>query len=281
MKHYYSLKLIKVLLFLVVMFCSSFVRGQSFESYPNDNVNDTVDDAVDDTVKTKLIYHEFGMGLYSQPNFGNLSGFIEFPQNKSIEFIFLLIVAQFDTIYSNPQNKFFNTFSFFYKLHWKENGFRIAFSSNTLNYKTVVDSTYWNTTISGWFRKYSGSYQMNKLSIGYERNYRLKKFDFYGALDLAYYWGSLNGYKHKGFGNPDASYALISNISYDINISGFSAAPSFGIRYHLWKVCAISAEMNLNFLYTSTKDAKGYYPSYSRFKIYTNPLSLLAFSMYF
>ena len=177
MKHLYSLTSLKVLLIVVVMTCSSFARGQSFDYNPYD------------TVKAKTIHHEFGMSLYSQPNFESLSTFVNLPQNRSIEFVFLLFWYYYDTVASNPDYKFTNSFNFFYKLHWKDYAFRLGYTSNRLTYRNVVDSTYWNANTLGWFKMYSGTYQMQRLSLGCEKNYSLKRFDFYYALDVAYYWG--------------------------------------------------------------------------------------------
>ncbi len=269
MKHLYSLTSLKVLLIVVVMTCSSFARGQSFDYNPYD------------TVKAKTIHHEFGMSLYSQPNFESLSTFVNLPQNRSIEFVFLLFWYFYDTVASNPDYKFTNSFNFFYKLHWKDYAFRLGYTSNRLTYRNVVDSTYWNANTLGWFKMYSGTYQMQRLSLGCEKNYSLKRFDFYYALDVAYYWGFICGSALQGFGNPDNSYASNIYYSYNYRFNEFGVAPTLGLRFRFWKICALSTEINWNFLYYKAKDTKGFYPTYSQFKVYSNPVSIFAFSMYF
>lgn len=251
------------------MFCASIIRGQSFEYKP------------DDTFKSSIFHLEFGVGLYSPLNFEYLSSFVTLPQNKSIEWMTIIFVSWYDTIYSDKNYDFYPNVSFFYKFHWKNNGFRFGYSSNSLSYKSIVDSTYWNTSISGWFRMYSGNYQMHKFSIGYEKNYSFKRFDLYYGLDFAYYWGAIVGSSLLGFGNPDNLYSRKYDYIYNIKLNEYSIAPTLGIRYHFWKIFAISSEANLNLLYISAKDTEGHYPSSSRFKVYTNPISSFALSLYF
>jgi len=268
MKHHYFLNLVKVLLLLAVMTCLTIVEGQNLKYYPYD------------TVIVTPIHNEFGISLYSQPNFEYLSTFVNLPENKSIYWWTIIFASGYDTSYSNPNYVFSNTVSFFYKFHWKQNGFRLAYSSNSLSYENDVDSTHWNATIAGWYSTYKGNYQMQKFSIGYERNYKLWRLDLYYALDLAYYWGVIDGSAIKHYGTANSIYSSTNLFMYNINLKEYSLAPSLGIRYNFWKICALSSEINLNFLYSTAKDSKAYYPSYSRFKIYTNPLSLFSFSLY-
>lgn len=261
----------KIFILFSIITCTLSLKGQS--TGVSSNYDDTI----------KKYHHELGLTMYDDPNFEEISTFITLPQAKSIQKVmlnFMLGTFTLDSVFSNPNYKLGSNIKFFYTLHRKYSGFRIGYEFNSMSYNTVVDSTYWGYGTPGWFNIYNGAYNIKKLSLGYEFDFPIEWFQFFYAVDFAYYFGSIKGSIVKGYGDLEGSYTISSENDFNIRLNEFSIAPTVGIRIRIMKVCALTVETDYNYLYCKTKDTKNYYSGSSFNKVYKNPLKLFAISMY-